>query len=39
MLPVEQEALLGDILIYAKKILTFTKEFPKTPLQLMKKSN
>ncbi len=25
MLPVEQEALLGDILIYAKKILTFTQ--------------
>jgi len=25
MLPAEQEALLGDILIYAKKILTFTQ--------------
>jgi uncharacterized protein with HEPN domain len=25
MLPADQEALLGDILIYAKKILTFTR--------------
>jgi uncharacterized protein with HEPN domain len=25
MLPAEQEALLGDILIYAQKILTFTE--------------
>ena len=25
MLPAEQEALLGDILIYAKKILAFTR--------------
>jgi len=26
MLPDDQEALLGDILIYAKKVLTFTKD-------------